>query len=175
MTEDLNKLEAKRRQIWDRYSTTYGPVSDYEKQAFDYACDKISAHLAAQRQSRAVTGDQGALDGVWSRLKSLVYGGGNCGADGKDDGGHRLIKGQISYDDWETIRAALTNSVPQEVTDALGIAVAALRDIACFEDGRANNYLDRNGSYSAFDEPGSVQTAREALALLSPHLKKDGG
>jgi hypothetical protein len=41
----------------------------------------------------------------------------------------------------------------------------ALRKIACFDDESANERLRRTGgdSYALFDEPGSVQIAREAL------------
>ena len=39
----------------------------------------------------------------------------------------------------------------------------ALNEIACWDDESANRVLEARGSYSAFDEPGAVQTAREAL------------
>lgn len=39
----------------------------------------------------------------------------------------------------------------------------ALREIACFDDVRADEVLQRTGSYGSFDEPGSVQVARQAL------------
>ncbi len=41
--------------------------------------------------------------------------------------------------------------------------VAALRDIAAFDDKRANAHLEASGSYSSFDEPCSVSLARAAL------------
>ncbi len=41
---------------------------------------------------------------------------------------------------------------------------AALTKIAAFDDVRANERLAQTGSYSSFDEPGSVAMAREALA-----------
>jgi hypothetical protein len=50
--------------------------------------------------------------------------------------------------------------------DALDEAVRfseALERIACYGDESAGAFLDRTGSYAAFDEPGSVQIAREAL------------
>jgi hypothetical protein len=40
---------------------------------------------------------------------------------------------------------------------------AALKRIACLGDSGANERLARTGSYSMFDEPGSVEIAREAL------------
>lgn len=39
----------------------------------------------------------------------------------------------------------------------------ALVEIGAYDDGRASDALKSTGSYSAFDEPGSVQIAREAL------------
>ena len=39
----------------------------------------------------------------------------------------------------------------------------ALEEIACYDDKGANERLAARGSYSSFDEPGSVQTARAAL------------
>ena len=39
----------------------------------------------------------------------------------------------------------------------------ALTEIACFDDQGANQRLANTGSYSMFDEPGSVEQAREAL------------
>lgn len=40
----------------------------------------------------------------------------------------------------------------------------ALRQIASFDDAGANERLAATGSYGRFDEPGSVQIARAALA-----------
>lgn len=40
---------------------------------------------------------------------------------------------------------------------------AALIEIASFDDEVANRNLGETGSYSSFDEPGSVQIARAAL------------
>lgn len=39
-----------------------------------------------------------------------------------------------------------------------------LEGIAAFDDEGANQHLARSGSYSRFDEPGSVKVAREILA-----------
>lgn len=39
----------------------------------------------------------------------------------------------------------------------------ALNKIACYDDTSANRNLAVNDTYSWFDEPGSVQIAREAL------------
>lgn len=44
---------------------------------------------------------------------------------------------------------------------------AALERLACRNDFGADSWLEKTGSYSRFDEPGSVQIAREALAELS--------
>jgi len=41
---------------------------------------------------------------------------------------------------------------------------AALQRIAAFDDKLACEKLEKIGSYSSFDEPGSVQIARQALA-----------
>ncbi len=41
---------------------------------------------------------------------------------------------------------------------------AALTKIASFDDVGASQRLASSGSYARFDEPGSVQIAREALA-----------
>ncbi len=40
---------------------------------------------------------------------------------------------------------------------------AVLTNIAAYHDGLASDRLGSTGSYAAFDEPGAVQTAREAL------------
>ena len=42
----------------------------------------------------------------------------------------------------------------------------ALTKIATFDDLFASDRLATNGSYGAFDEPGSVEIAREALAAI---------
>jgi len=42
--------------------------------------------------------------------------------------------------------------------------VAALERIAAFDDEDASAHLEKTGSYSLFDEPGSVEIARAALA-----------
>lgn len=41
-----------------------------------------------------------------------------------------------------------------------------LRQIAALDDELANDRLATTGSYSAFDEPGSVKIARKILAEL---------
>ena len=46
--------------------------------------------------------------------------------------------------------------------------VEALTKIATFDDKGANYHLEHTGSFAQFDEPGSVQIAREALSTLSP-------
>jgi hypothetical protein len=47
------------------------------------------------------------IDAAWAALNAIVTGGGNIGADRKDDGGHRSLNGNILYDQWMDIRAAL--------------------------------------------------------------------
>lgn len=44
--------------------------------------------------------------------------------------------------------------------------IDALRSIAAFGDKYASEKLTLTGSYGHFDEPGAVQTAREALAQI---------
>lgn len=44
--------------------------------------------------------------------------------------------------------------------------IARLKKIACLDDKAANERLYLTGSYSAFDEPGSVKIAREILQEL---------
>lgn len=43
----------------------------------------------------------------------------------------------------------------------------ALERIAAYDDGHANEYLSKNGSYAGFDEPWSVMIARSTLAVKS--------
>lgn len=43
-----------------------------------------------------------------------------------------------------------------------------LTKIAAFSDSAASERLKTTGSYSSFDEPGSVQIARHALAASNP-------
>jgi hypothetical protein len=45
-------------------------------------------------------------------------------------------------------------------------AVSALKQIAAFNDEGASKHLEQTGSYSSFDEPGSVEIARKALASV---------
>lgn len=51
----------------------------------------------------------------------------------------------------------------EEAADRITALEAGLRMIACFDDVGANAHLERTGSYSRFDEPGSVQIARALL------------
>lgn len=44
---------------------------------------------------------------------------------------------------------------------------AALMEIAAYDDVSANLWLRKHGNYGRFDEPGSVQIAREALEAES--------
>lgn len=50
-----------------------------------------------------------------------------------------------------------------ELLARLATYEAALREIACYDDKGANERLKATGSYSYFDEPGSVMIARKAL------------
>lgn len=55
----------------------------------------------------------------------------------------------------------------QDAERKLAIAAAALNEIAAWSDVRANNWLMANGSYSSFDEPGAVCSARQALTAIA--------
>ena len=48
----------------------------------------------------------------------------------------------------------------------LEVAMEALNAIGCFDDRQGNRRLEETGSYSAFDEPGSVKNARNALKQI---------
>lgn len=54
-------------------------------------------------------------------------------------------------------------SLMNEAADRIEALEAALRKIAAYTDTLANARMAATGSYSAFDEPGSVQIARAAL------------
>lgn len=58
--------------------------------------------------------------------------------------------------------AASRDLVPELLARVVKLE-AALREIAAYDDNLANRHLELRGSYSGFDEPASVQTAREAL------------
>jgi len=69
------------------------------------------------------------------------------------------------------IRAAAFAAGINEALPALRTAQAeidrlkeALDAIACKDDEGANRHLELHGTYSLFDEPGSVQIARTALS-----------
>lgn len=49
----------------------------------------------------------------------------------------------------------------------------ALKKIAAYDDHLAQKHLEETGSYGAFDEPGSVGMAREALEWVCPIGNKD--
>lgn len=53
-----------------------------------------------------------------------------------------------------------------EITE-FQIMMDALIEIAAYDDHGANEALARKGSYSSFDEPGSVEIARVALSKLN--------
>lgn len=48
--------------------------------------------------------------------------------------------------------------------DKVNVLIEALEVIAAYNDISASNYFKDTGSYSCFDEPGSVEIARKALA-----------
>ena len=48
----------------------------------------------------------------------------------------------------------------------------ALERIACYDDTGGNAALESRGGYGAFDEPGSVEIARAALAPTAPTAAK---
>ncbi len=60
----------------------------------------------------------------------------------------------------------MPNKKRQNYKQQAEIAIAALTEIASFNDQTAQGYLKKTGSYAYFDEPGSVETAREALAEI---------
>jgi hypothetical protein len=62
-----------------------------------------------------------------------------------------------------TLRCA---DVAQVLRKHLNIALAALDEIAAWDDEGANAYLAATGRYSAFDEPAAVHAARDALAKI---------
>lgn len=53
-----------------------------------------------------------------------------------------------------------------ELQRRLDIAIAALADIACFQDAGAQERFNKTGSYSSFDEPNSVEIARIAIVKI---------
>lgn len=62
--------------------------------------------------------------------------------------------------------AQIKPTTPHVIEQRLRIAVEALNSIAAFTDELANDRLKETGSYSSFDEPGSVQLARETLEKI---------
>jgi hypothetical protein len=52
-------------------------------------------------------------------------------------------------------------------TDALlATAVEALEQLACFDDTHGNEWLQKSGNFSAFDEPVGVRISRTTLAAI---------
>lgn len=79
-------------------------------------------------------------------------------------GGH--CKGKMA----ERLKTAMSTSFWQERANYLAklradvtTAGTALQSIAAYPDKDASHFLEMTGSYSGFDEPGSVRAAREAL------------
>lgn len=54
-----------------------------------------------------------------------------------------------------------------QIDPAVEILQAGLMKIAAYDDVRASAVHARNGSFSLFDEPGSVQIARETLSAFA--------
>ncbi len=79
---------------------------------------------------------------------------------------HRAVKGG-NYDLYSCGDAGEGDHsgvyVQREVADDL---IAVLTKIACFDDAEGNKRLATTGKYYAFDEPASVQLARETLAKI---------
>lgn len=80
-------------------------------------------------------------------LKSLVYGGGNIGNDGKDDGGHRSLHGNLLFDHWQTIERALTAPDQTEtiraLVEALDFLLFSLHDFEKWNEvALPNNAID---------------------------------
>lgn len=66
-----------------------------------------------------------------------------------------------SYDELESrIRIAMN------VSRRFEVAITALQEIACMGDTGAWETLKATGSYRAFDEPGSVETAVNAILRI---------
>jgi hypothetical protein len=66
---------------------------------------------------------------------------------------------------WAT---SLTHEYVDELERRYRIAVEALTKMAAFNDTAAQQRFDSRGLYSGFDEPGAVETSREALAQCPP-------
>lgn len=64
----------------------------------------------------------------------------------------------------ERTRAETAERERDEARSKLAEYETALNQIACWDDKSASESLERTRSYSSFDEPGSVQIAREAIA-----------
>lgn len=52
---------------------------------------------------------------------------------------------------------------PERASKQISILAEALNRIACYDDTGANARLTATGSYGSFDEPASVQIARDAI------------
>lgn len=71
-------------------------------------------------------------------------------------------KGSTLYVGADTTATALLHVIA--TLQQVPALIAALQKIACFDDDGADRHLSATGSYSMFDEPGSVKIARDALA-----------
>ncbi len=61
-----------------------------------------------------------------------------------------------------------TAAIIIQAVNAYEHMLEALTKVAAFDDKAASDLADITGSYSAFDEPGSVKIARDTLAKIKP-------
>lgn len=131
-----------------------------------------SAHLTAQRQSHAVTGDKVAALKIFESLFNV---------DEVEDDGQGFVR-PASYDqrrpfpasEYETIRAALTNSVPQEVVQKVE------ETLRFYSDPYMEGYDFQITDYGLSTKNGEIindagARAKEALTLLQPYLNNGRG
>lgn len=106
--------------------------------------------------------------------------------DTREDNVAEQMRYRIIYDLTQIARQREGGSVPstgnvtvpsqpspdsERSADVQGKLVEALRKIACFGAVEEEAHLAAGGGYGLFDEPHSVQVAREALALLDGEQK----
>lgn len=85
----------------------------------------------------------------------------------KRDGDDLLIcEGHHEKHEGCTFVRYVSASTHTRAMEALREAREALEEIASLGDSGASEILERTGSYSAFDEPASVRTARAALSRI---------
>jgi len=59
-----------------------------------------------------------------------------------------------------------TKTLKKTEPTPLDIAIDALVEIAAYDDEGAQRHWRNTGKFTMFDEPGAVQTAREALRKI---------